>query len=52
MRAGVDYAGVYRGGNAHRLDEWVDPGSLAVGLRAWRELLARLARLPRRRTGA
>lgn len=44
--------GVYRGGNAHRLDEWVDPGSLAVGLRAWRELLARLARLPRRRTGA
>ncbi len=39
--------GVYRGGNAHRLDEWVDPATLAVGLRAWRELLARLARLSR-----
>lgn len=26
--------GVYRGGNAHRLDEWVEPESLEVGLQA------------------
>lgn len=37
--------GVYRGGRAHRQDEWVDPRSLPVGVRAWRELLAELARL-------
>ncbi|MFA5551348.1 MAG: M20/M25/M40 family metallo-hydrolase [Trueperaceae bacterium] len=37
--------GVYRGGNAHRLDEWVDPASLVPGVLALRELLARLASL-------
>lgn len=37
--------GVYRGGNAHRLDEWVDPASLATGLLAFRQLLARLTKL-------
>lgn len=36
--------GVYRGGNAHRLDEWVDPSSFHQGLTAWRELLKELAR--------
>lgn len=36
--------GVYRGGNAHRVDEWVDPGSLETGLHAWREFVARLTR--------
>lgn len=36
--------GVYRGGDAHRLEEWVEPDSLAVGLQALRELLRRLAR--------
>lgn len=36
--------GVYRGGNAHRLDEWVEPASLEVGVRAWREFVAGLAR--------
>src|SRR5690606_31992409 len=34
--------GVYRGGNAHRLEEWVDPESLAVGLQALRLLLEEL----------
>ncbi len=38
--------GLYRGGNAHRLDEWVDPGSLETGLTAWREFVARLTRFP------
>lgn len=37
--------GVYRGGNAHRLDEWVDPTSLPAGVTALRELLARLTKL-------
>lgn len=36
--------GVYRGGDAHRLEEWIDPASLASGLRALRALLRRLAR--------
>lgn len=37
--------GVYRGGNAHRQDEWADPTSLATGVRALRALLARLTKL-------
>jgi tripeptide aminopeptidase len=36
--------GVYKGGNAHRLDEWVDPDSLALGFKALEVLVARLAR--------
>ncbi|MFO7544671.1 MAG: M20/M25/M40 family metallo-hydrolase [Trueperaceae bacterium] len=36
--------GVYHGGDAHRLEEWIEPDSLAIGLRALRELLRRLAR--------
>ena len=35
--------GVYRGGNAHRLEEWVDPDSLPLGLQALRLLLEELA---------
>jgi tripeptide aminopeptidase len=34
--------GVYKGGNAHRLDEWVEPESLALGLRALEALMARV----------
>lgn len=34
--------GVYRGGNAHRLDEWVDPASLQTGLKALDALISRL----------
>ena len=47
MAAGIPALcfGVYRGGNAHRLDEWVDPTSLATGVAALRELLARLTKL-------
>jgi tripeptide aminopeptidase len=36
--------GVYKGGNAHRLDEWVDPSSLALGLKALEEFVKQLAR--------
>jgi tripeptide aminopeptidase len=36
--------GVYKGGNAHRLDEWVDPGSLELGLKALDAFVAQLAR--------
>lgn len=36
--------GVYRGGNAHRLDEWLEIASLAVGRRALLKLLELLAR--------
>jgi tripeptide aminopeptidase len=36
--------GVARGGDAHRIGEWIDPGSLAVGLRALEHLLGELAR--------
>jgi tripeptide aminopeptidase len=36
--------GVARGGDAHRMGEWVDPGSLSTGLRALGYLLAELAR--------
>ncbi len=35
--------GVYAGGNAHRVDEWVDPASLPVGFAVLRSLLANLA---------
>ncbi len=35
--------GVYRGGNAHRLDEWVEAASLSDGLAALRGLLFELA---------
>ena len=31
--------GVYLGGNAHRLDEWVEPQSLMVGLTALERLV-------------
>ena len=34
--------GVYRGGNAHRLDEWVEPASLQLGLKALDALVSRL----------
>lgn len=37
--------GVYRGGDAHRLSEWLEPASLEVGYRALLELLQLLARL-------
>jgi len=34
--------GVYRGGDAHRASEWVDPASLEVGMQALEALLAEL----------
>lgn len=37
--------GVYRGGDAHRLSEWLEPASLVTGLQALTELLARLSDL-------
>ncbi len=45
MAAGISAVafGVYRGGGAHRLDEWVDPESLSTGLRALCALLEELA---------
>lgn len=45
MAAGIPAIafGGYRGGNAHRLDEWLEPASLSVGLAALSGLLARLA---------
>jgi tripeptide aminopeptidase len=36
--------GVYRGGNAHRLDEWIEPESLEPGLYALEALVQQLAR--------
>jgi tripeptide aminopeptidase len=36
--------GVYKGGNAHRLDEWVDSSSLALGLKALEDFVRQLAR--------
>ena len=41
MAAGISAAafGVYRGGSAHRLEEWVDPTSLGTGLKALCHLL-------------
>lgn len=38
--------GVYRGGDAHRLSEWVEPASLAEGYGALLALLERTAKLP------
>ncbi len=35
--------GVYVGGDAHRLSEWLEPGSLLTGYRAFSELLKRLS---------
>ncbi len=35
--------GVYNGGDAHRLSEWLEPESLMVGYRALAELMKRLA---------
>ena len=54
MAAGIPALcfGVYRGGNAHRLDEWVDPASLEVGVRALGELLTRLTKLPKLANGS
>ncbi len=37
--------GLYRGGDAHRLSEWVEPASLLLGYRALLNLLANLSRL-------
>ncbi len=36
--------GVYVGGNAHRLDEWVEPSSLEIGLRSLEQLVLNLAK--------
>lgn len=46
MAAGLSAAafGVYRGGSAHRLEEWLDPTSLEVGVRALRRLVSELGR--------
>jgi tripeptide aminopeptidase len=37
--------GVYIGGNAHRLDEWVEPSSLMIGLEALEQLVLRLSQV-------
>ncbi len=37
--------GVYRGGDAHRLSEWLEPASLETGYRAFVTLMANLSRL-------
>ena len=37
--------GVYRGGDAHRLSEWLEPSSLPVGLQALRRLLSLVSAL-------
>ena len=37
--------GVYRGGDAHRLSEWLEPASLVTGVAALDRLLARLSKL-------
>jgi tripeptide aminopeptidase len=44
MAAGVPAVcfGVYRGGDAHRVSEWIDPGSLELGLRGLQALLREL----------
>ena len=36
--------GVYRGGDAHRLSEWLEPASLSVGLAVLERFFARLSR--------
>lgn len=38
--------GVYRGGNAHRQDEWVESGSLSVGLRFLKKVISLYQRSP------
>ncbi|MCD0161065.1 acetylornithine deacetylase, partial [Deinococcus sp. 6YEL10] len=38
--------GVYRGGNAHRTDEWVQASSLAPGLKFLRRLVDLYQRSP------
>ena len=45
MAAGIPALclGVYRGGDAHRTSEWIDPASLDVGLAALRAFLRELA---------
>ena len=45
MAAGVPAVcfGVYRGGDAHRASEWIEPGSLEVGMAALEALLGELA---------
>ena len=45
MAAGIPALclGVYRGGDAHRMGEWLEPASLAVGARVLRTVLVRLA---------
>ena len=40
--------GVYRGGDAHRSSEWIEPGSLVEGYHAFERLLACLADEPTR----
>lgn len=37
--------GVYRGGDAHRLSEWLEPASLPLGLQALRRLLSLVSAL-------
>ncbi len=37
--------GVYRGGDAHRLSEWLEPASLITGVTALDRLLAKLSKL-------
>lgn len=37
--------GVYNGGDAHRLSEWLEPNSLLTGYHAFSELLKRLSKL-------
>ena len=39
--------GVYRGGNAHRLDEWVEPDSLPVGANVLESFVREYASSPR-----
>lgn len=45
MAAGVPAlcTGVYRGGDAHRRGEWLEPASLIVGARVLRQVVTRLA---------
>jgi acetylornithine deacetylase/succinyl-diaminopimelate desuccinylase-like protein len=45
MAAGVPAVafGVYRGGDAHRTSEWLDPASLRVGFDAFARFMAALA---------
>ena len=46
MAAGIPAIsfGVYRGGDAHRLSEWLEPASLLTGYRAFVQLLKALSR--------